>query len=149
MRYQVYLGLNLVKEVEASNYWEAKSIVANYLREQEGYEGSLTDINRALKVRNLELGPYSRPGEEYYKHIEAAGEGVCPYCGVFGVLVKHHWSGWRKSEYLTKKDSEFKLMCHSCNGLLGKKYKGEYPNWEEQETYLRSIYPELVAACAT
>jgi len=151
MKYRVYLDTIPVIEVEAEGYWEAKSKAASYLREQWGYEGSLTSIISSLKIRSLGLRTPKPPGEERvgYKPYGSPREGKCPYCGAFGTLVRHHWSGWKKSEYLTKKDGEFKLMCHSCNGLLGKKYKGEYPDWEEQETYLRGIYPKLVAVCAT
>ena len=55
---------------------------------------------------------------------ELLSDETCELCKLQRPCITHHWTD--EPGFHTKR------ICYSCNALLGKKFAGNYPTWEEQ-----------------
>lgn len=62
----------------------------------------------------------------------------CPGCSkpkdLAGQLVHHHFVDLSPNIFYAYE------ICQSCNSVLGHKYQGNYPTWEEQLKYLNHYW---------
>jgi len=112
----------------AGNPYLGKSLFAKKLKEEFNLGISSSELASYLG--------YKRELYFVYPALASPGSGTCEYCGSYSKLERHHWkyvvNGVAAIRYLG-----FKEMCRYCNSILGVKYKGDYPEWEEQEKFLR------------